>query len=136
MTRRIILAVIVGWVSSVVPAILAQTSVSSMLPVHEKLAVFLGKWAAEADFKPSKTSSGGKSNWTEVCQWLEGNALLCHSEGEFGGHPVKEVSVMASVLLVNVPNQVIIAPAATAASRTRLWLASGWGCRGQRLPKG
>jgi hypothetical protein len=96
MTRRIILAMVVGWISSVAPAILAQTSVSSVPPGHEKLAVFVGKWVAEADFKPSKTSSGGKSNWTEACEWLEGNyALLCHSEGEFGGHPVKEVSVMA-----------------------------------------
>ena len=96
MKRRIILAVVVGWISSLAPAILAQTPASSTAPGHEKLAVFVGKWTAEADFKPSKTRPGGKSNWTEACEWLEGNyALLCHSEGEFGGHPVKEVSVMA-----------------------------------------
>jgi hypothetical protein len=96
MKRRIILAVVVGWILSLAPAILAQTSVNSATPGHEKLALFVGKWVAEADFKPSKTSSGGKSNWTEACEWLEGNyALLCHSEGEFGGHPVKEISVMA-----------------------------------------
>ena len=63
---------------------------------HDKLALFVGKWAAEADFKPSETGSGGKSSWTETCEWFEGSfALNCHSEGEFGGHSVKEISVMA-----------------------------------------
>lgn len=96
MTRHITLALIVACISSLPSVILAQTSVSSVPPGHEKLSVFVGKWAAEAEFKPSKTSSGGKSNWTEACEWLDGNyALLCHSEGEFGGHPVKEISVMA-----------------------------------------
>lgn len=96
MTRRITLTLVVACISLLPSAILAQTSTSSVPPGHEKLAVFVGKWAAEADFKPSKTSSGGKSTWTEACEWLEGNyALLCHSEGEFGGHPVKEISVMA-----------------------------------------
>src|SRR5215472_16205277 len=94
MKRRIILAVAVGWISSVAPAILAQTSVSSVPPGHAKLAALVGKWAAEGDLKPTKTSSGGKSNWTEACEWVEGTcALLWQSVAEFGAHAVKEVRV-------------------------------------------
>jgi uncharacterized protein DUF1579 len=96
--KHTVLAVIVGWALCLAPMMSAQAAAGSPKTgtEHGKLAWFVGKWAAEADFKPSAASSGGKSNWTETCEWFEGNfALNCHSEGEFGGHPVKEISVMA-----------------------------------------
>jgi hypothetical protein len=86
MKRRI--AVVVVWALCFVGAALAQTpaSTSKKGSEHEKLALFVGKWSAEADFKPSETSSDGKAKWTETCKWFEGNfALTCDSEGEFGG---------------------------------------------------
>jgi hypothetical protein len=89
---------LVVWALWLVGTLLAQVPAGppKLGSEHEKLGLFVGRWAAEADFKPSETSSGGKSKWTETCQWFEGNfALNCHSEGEFRGHPVKEISVMA-----------------------------------------
>jgi hypothetical protein len=98
MKKHLTFTAVVVWALWPAGALLAQVPAGPSKPgsEHEKLALFVGKWAAEADFKPSDTSSGGKSNWTEACEWFEGNyALNCHSEGEFGGHPFKEISVMA-----------------------------------------
>jgi hypothetical protein len=98
MKKHIILIVVVGLALCLAPMMSAQASAGSSKTgaEREKLALFVGKWSAEADFKSSGTSSGGKSKWTETCDWFEGNfALNCHSEGEFGGHPVKGISVMA-----------------------------------------
>lgn len=98
MRKLIILVVVVALPLCVNQMMLAQApaGLPTPGPEHDKLASFVGKWAAEADFKPNETSSGGKSSWTETCEWFEGNyALICHSEGEFGGRPLREVSVMA-----------------------------------------
>ena len=98
MKNEVFLTVFVGWVLCLAPTMSAQASAGSPKTgaARERLALFVGKWSAEADFKSSGTNSGGKSNWTETCEWFGGNfALNCHSEGEFGGHPVKEISVMA-----------------------------------------
>jgi hypothetical protein len=98
MKKRLTFTAVVACASWLVGALLAQVPAGPSKPSseHEKLALFAGKWAAEADFKPSESSSGGKSKWTETCEWFEGNfALNCHSDGEFGGHSVKEISVMA-----------------------------------------
>lgn len=98
MKRKTIAAVIIAWALCATQIILAQATSGAAVTGggHEKLAAFVGKWVAEGDFKPNGTSSGGKSSWTEACEWLEGNyALLCRSEGEFGGHSIKEISVMA-----------------------------------------
>ena len=92
-----VLALGVVWVLFLVPATLAQSAPGSPKPgsEHDKLAFFVGKWVAEASFRSAEGSSQ-KSTWTEVCQWFEGNyALICHTEGEFGGHPVREISVEA-----------------------------------------
>lgn len=96
MQKYIVFVVVVALTLCVTPVMSAQGSQASPPSEHDKLALFVGRWAAEADFKPSKTSSGGKSKWTETCEWFEGSyALNCHSEGDFGGHPFKEISVMA-----------------------------------------
>jgi hypothetical protein len=97
MQKYIILAV-VALTLCFAPVSSAQAYAGSATrrPEHDKLALFVGKWAVEADFKPSDKSSGGKSKWTEACEWFEGDyALICHSEGDFGGHLFKEISVMA-----------------------------------------
>lgn len=98
MKTRLTSAAAVLWAFCFVSAVLAQIPTNPSKPgaEHEKLATFVGKWAAEADFKSSDSSSGAKSNWTETCQWFDGNyALNCHSEGDFGGRPFKEISVKA-----------------------------------------
>ena len=97
MQKYIVLAVVAPTLC-IAPVFLAQSHDGSATrrPEHDKLALFVGKWAVEADFKPSDTNPGGKSKWTELCEWVEGDyALMCHSVGDFGGHPFKEISVTA-----------------------------------------
>jgi hypothetical protein len=65
-------------------------------PQHEKLAYFVGRWATEADVKPSAFGPGGKYTATETCEWLAGKfAVLCKAEGSMMGGEIHELSVMS-----------------------------------------
>jgi len=64
-------------------------------PEHQKLAYFAGKWASEAEMKPSAFGPGGKFAYTETCEWFSGGfALVCHTDGKTQEGAFSEISIM------------------------------------------
>ncbi|HEX9223527.1 MAG TPA: DUF1579 family protein [Candidatus Acidoferrales bacterium] len=64
-------------------------------PEHQKLAYFAGKWASEAEMKPSAFGPGGKFAYTETCEWFSGGfALVCHTDGKMQEGTFSELSIM------------------------------------------
>jgi len=65
-------------------------------PEHERLGLFVGKWASEGDMKPSPFGPGGKMTGSDRCEWFEGKfAVVCHNEGKGPMGPVKGLGILS-----------------------------------------
>jgi hypothetical protein len=65
-------------------------------PEHKRLGYFVGKWANEADMKPSPFGPGGKTTGTETCEWAAGGfAIVCRSEGKGPMGEMKGIGTLA-----------------------------------------
>jgi hypothetical protein len=63
---------------------LAQTPPAPPKPTaeHQNLARFVGKWSGKGEMKPGPMGPGGKSSWTENCEWFAGNFhVVCKTDG-------------------------------------------------------
>jgi uncharacterized protein DUF1579 len=64
-------------------------------PEHKKLEHFVGKWTGTGEMKPGPFGPGGKSTWTETCEWFDGGfSVVCKSEGASPMGPMKGLGVL------------------------------------------
>jgi hypothetical protein len=50
---------------------------------QKRVGYFAGRWNYEGEAKPSPMGPGGKSSFSETCEWFDGGFhLVCHSEGK------------------------------------------------------
>lgn len=55
-------------------------------PEVKQLGVFVGKWTAAGDVKPSPMGPGGKMTGTESCEWISGGfGVLCRETATIPG---------------------------------------------------
>lgn len=76
--------VVILALAAVTSASFAQTPPAPPKPTpeHQKLSRFVGKWSGNGEMKAGPMGPGGKSSWTESCEWFAGNFhVVCKSDG-------------------------------------------------------
>lgn len=52
-------------------------------PENKRLGVFVGKWSGSGEMKPGPWGPGGKTSWTETCEWFAGGfSVVCHADSK------------------------------------------------------
>src|SRR6266849_4581625 len=84
MAKRIFVGLLVTLFMSAVAA-QAQAPAGPPKPGAEqkRLGVFIGKWNGSGEMKPGPWGPGGKTTWTETCEWFAGGfSVVCHSDSK------------------------------------------------------
>lgn len=64
-------------------------------PEHKRLGLFVGKWTGTGEMKAGPWGPGGKSTWSETCEWFEGGfSVVCHMDGTMPTGKVKSLSIL------------------------------------------